>query len=142
MHKLLVSIDASECAGRALDYALGLAKDNGPMELHVVNAHDEPILYGEIVVYTDLAKLKAAQEAHSQSILGPALAKARNAGIKATSEILVGDVPRMVADSAKRNGCDAIVLGTRGMGALGNLVLGSVATKIVHATDLPVILVK
>jgi nucleotide-binding universal stress UspA family protein len=33
-------------------------------------------------------------------------------------------------------------MGTRGMGAIGNLVLGSVATKVIHLTEVPVTLVK
>jgi nucleotide-binding universal stress UspA family protein len=38
--------------------------------------------------------------------------------------------------------CDGIVMGTRGMSAVGNLVMGSVATKVIHLTKLPVTLVK
>ncbi|MFN5167526.1 MAG: universal stress protein [Pseudomonadota bacterium] len=37
---------------------------------------------------------------------------------------------------------DGIVMGSRGMGALGNLAFGSVATKVVHLADVPVTLVK
>ena len=48
----------------------------------------------------------------------------------------------LIADSAEREGCDAIVMGTRGMGSIGSLMLGSVATKVVHLTKLPVTLVK
>lgn len=43
---------------------------------------------------------------------------------------------------AKSEGVDVIVMGTRGMGALGNLALGSTATKVVHLADVPVTLVK
>ena len=48
----------------------------------------------------------------------------------------------MITRKAEELNCDAIIMGTRGMGALGNLVMGSIATKVVHLTRLPVTLVK
>src|SRR6476620_1498709 len=42
---------------------------------------------------------------------------------------------------AKAEGVDAIVMGTRGMRALGNLALGSTATKVIHLAEVPVTLV-
>ena len=48
----------------------------------------------------------------------------------------------MIVKRPEELNCDGIVMGTRGMGAIGNLVMGSVATKVVHLTKLPVTLVK
>ena len=59
-----------------------------------------------------------------------------------TTEILVGSVPHAIVKRAEDLGCDGIVMGTRGMGAIGDLVMGSVATKVIHLTKLPVTLVK
>lgn len=47
-----------------------------------------------------------------------------------------------IAEFASENACDEIIMGTRGMGAVGNLVLGSVATKVVHLATVPVTLVR
>ncbi len=44
--------------------------------------------------------------------------------------------------SPDAEGVDVIVMGTRGMGALANLALGSTATKVVHLAEVPVTLVK
>jgi nucleotide-binding universal stress UspA family protein len=63
-------------------------------------------------------------------------------GVPYTSEILVGETASLIVSSAEQHGCDGIVMGTRGMGAIGNLVMGSVATKVVHLSRLPVTLVK
>jgi nucleotide-binding universal stress UspA family protein len=62
--------------------------------------------------------------------------------VKLASEILIGDVPKALVAYAEAKGCDGIVMGTRGLGAIGNLVLGSVATKVIHLTRLPVTLIK
>jgi nucleotide-binding universal stress UspA family protein len=48
----------------------------------------------------------------------------------------------MIAEVGRQENCDAIVMGTRGMGAVSGLVLGSVATKVIHLADVPVTLVK
>ena len=49
--------------------------------------------------------------------------------------------PAILAE-ARRRKPEAIVMGTRGEGAVGNLMLGSVATKVVHLAKVPVTLVK
>jgi nucleotide-binding universal stress UspA family protein len=53
-----------------------------------------------------------------------------------------GELPEAIEAIARRIGCDLIVMGTRGMGAAGNLVLGSVATGVIRCADRPVTLVK
>ena len=43
---------------------------------------------------------------------------------------------------AEKDGCDLIYMGTRGLGPVTSLVLGSVAMKVLHLSKVPVILVK
>ena len=109
MHKLLVPVDGSDNAMRALEYTIRLAKAHGPIELVILYAHEPPIVYGELAIYL-----------HQP---GP-------------------DRRHSIVSCAETLGCDGIVMGTRGMGAIGNLVAGSVATKVIHLTKLPVTLVK
>jgi nucleotide-binding universal stress UspA family protein len=56
--------------------------------------------------------------------------------------VLVGHIGQTIARRADELGCDGIVMGTSGRGALGNLLLGSVATKVIHHAKVPVTLVK
>jgi nucleotide-binding universal stress UspA family protein len=142
MHKLLVPFDSSDNAMRALEHAVQLAKENGPMELVIVYAHQPPIIYGEISLYLSEEKATELQRKHSEDILRPAIEKAKEAGVTFTTQILIGDIPESIVSCAETVGCDAIVMGTRGMSAIGNLVMGSVATKVIHLTKLPVTLVK
>jgi nucleotide-binding universal stress UspA family protein len=75
-----------------------------------------------------------------------ALSKARKllaaGGIPYAARILVGEVAGTIVRQARRARCDAIVIGTRGMTAAANFVLGSIATKVLHAARRPVVLVK
>ena len=142
MRKLLVPIDNSENALRALQYAIDLARDFPGIELHIVTAHEAAVENPRTLAYLPLKKLEEIQREHSASILAPAVERATAAGATFTSEILVGSVPKVIVERAEALGCHGIVMGTRGMGAVGSLVMGSVATKIVHLSGLPVTLVK
>jgi len=127
---------------RALQYAIKLAKEHNSLALHLLNVHPEPIIYGELQVIVPREKIETLQRAHSMDILRPAIAAAKKAGVTHASEILIGDAAPLIVSRSEELHCDAIVMGTRGMSAIANLVLGSVATKVVHLTKLPVTLVK
>ena len=142
MHKILLPYDGSANAGRALDWVIGLFKDNVPVELVMVYAHPEPALYGEIAVYVSKDKMEELQREHSDDILKPAIEKLNAARIPFTAEVLTGDTAQRIVKRAEELNCDGIVMGTRGRSAIGNLVLGSVTNKVVHLTKLPVTLVK
>ena len=142
MHKLLVPVDGSDNAMRALEYTIRLAKEYGSIELVILYAHEPPIVYGELAIYVPEEKLKELQRKHGEDILRPSIETAKRAGVTFTSQVLVGDIPQSIVSCAETLGCDGIVMGTRGMGAIGNLVAGSVATKVIHLTKLPVTLVK
>ncbi len=75
-----------------------------------------------------------------------ALSKARKvldaAGIKYSAHILVGPVAESIVKEARLARCDLIMIGTRGMSAAASLLLGSSATRVVHLSPIPVLLVK
>jgi nucleotide-binding universal stress UspA family protein len=64
------------------------------------------------------------------------------AGVDYTSQVLVGQPAESIVDHAKAARCDLITIGNRGMTAAGNLLLGSVATKVLHVSPVPVLLVR
>jgi nucleotide-binding universal stress UspA family protein len=142
MHKLLVPVDGSENALRAVQHAIGLAKLMGKASIYLLHAHEEPRVYGEIAVYVPPDKMAALQREHSEAILTEAERPLKESGVAYTREIAVGPVAEAIAACADRLDCDGIVMGTRGHSNIGNLFLGSVATKVVHLTRLPVTLVK
>ena len=142
MYKLLVPVDGSPSARNALTYAIRLAKQQGGIELHIVTVHPEPVIKGDLQVYIQQETAVELQRIHSNDFLQPAIDAAKWARVPFASEVLVGSTALMIAKRAKELNCVGIVMGTRGMGAVGNLVLGSVATEVVHLTSLPVTLVK
>lgn len=142
MPRFLVPVDGSESAMRAATFAIDLSQYIDRLQLHLVTVHPEPVSYGEIAVYASSKELEEMQNARSADLLQPALDAAKRAGVAYTSEILTGDTAPAIVNRACELACDGIIMGTRGMSALGNLVMGSVATKVIHLTRLPVTLVK
>jgi len=75
-----------------------------------------------------------------------ALSKARKlldaAGIPYSPRLLVGPVAESIVKQASLARCDLIMIGTRGMSAAANLLLGSSATRVVTLSPIPVLLAK
>ena len=78
----------------------------------------------------------------AMKILAPAEQLASEAGVRFTAKTLAGTPAQKIAECVDTEHCDHIVMGTRGLGNLGNLVLGSIATKVIHLVDVPVTVVK
>jgi nucleotide-binding universal stress UspA family protein len=142
MRKFLVPIDGSEAALRALAAAIELAGPVPGSSIHLVHVHEEPLIYGEIAVYVPREKMAALQDAHSAGLLDRAEAVVKDAGVPYTRKVLIGPVGRTIAAHAESTGCDAIVMGRHGTTALGDILVGSVAMKVLHLSKLPVILVR
>ncbi|HYA20907.1 MAG TPA: universal stress protein [Burkholderiales bacterium] len=58
------------------------------------------------------------------------------------TKTLVGPVAETIVKQAHANNCELIYMGTRGMGGLKNVLLGSNAVKVLHIARIPVVLVK
>ena len=75
-----------------------------------------------------------------------ALSKAKKllgaSGIRYAARILVGPIAETIVREAARTRSDLIMIGTRGMTAAANLLLGSTATRVLHLSSVPVLLVK
>ena len=65
-----------------------------------------------------------------------------DAKVKYAYHISVGEVGEVVAHFVNELKCDQVVMGTRGMGSVANMLLGSGATKVLHLVQVPVLLVK
>jgi len=140
--KVLVPIDGSDNALRALRYVLDhRERYRSPLELHLINVQ-LPIASGGVRMFISQDQLNDFHQEEGEAALAPARDIARAAGVPIHARVGVGDIAATVVQYARDAGCDMIVMGTRGMGATGSLILGSSATKIIHLSELPVLLVK
>lgn len=143
MLKLLVPVDGSDSADRAIDHLIAkLAWFKDGVEVHLLNVQ-HPIPYGsrvsEVVGHDRINRYHQEQ---GMAALKSAMRKLDAAKVKYHYHIGVGDEAETIVNYAKDRGCDQIFMGTRGMGSVSNLLLGSVATKVIHLSPVPVLLVK
>ena len=88
------------------------------------------------------AQLERYYVEEGAKMLAPAKRKLDAAGIQYQPHVLVGPVAEAIVKHAKDKRCDLIYIGTRGMSELGKALMGSTATKVLHISDVPVLLVK
>ena len=141
MRKPLVPIDGSESALRALSHALAELQGQAGAELHLLNVQTPPVhMFPSKLFSPDVIDQELRREGETR--LAPALAAVRSADMACVCHVRIGHPGPEIAACAVEQGCDAIVMGTRGMSAAAGLLLGSVATKVVHVAPVPVTLVK
>lgn len=143
MKKMLVPVDGSSNSIRAVKFAIAEAK-HGSATIHLLNVVAPFDDYGMMKAYISRQQRDKLMKERATAILKRAAMPIGKAGLafKLHVEEGEGDVADRIAGAARRLRCASIVMGTRGMGSLGNLVLGSIATKVIHATTIPVTLVK
>jgi nucleotide-binding universal stress UspA family protein len=141
--KILLPVDGSDPSNRAVDYVIRhMALLKGGLEVHVLNVQRH-MAYGSWVgSFVSQDAIKDYQTEQGMAALQPARARLDAAGVTYQYHIGVGDEGEVVARYAQEKGCDLIVMGTRGMGSVTNMLLGSVATKTIHLSPVPVMLVK
>ena len=138
MLRILIPVDGSENALRAVRFLIKkstLFRD--PLEIHLLNV--QPSFPGTIRGVAQLAL-----EEHQQQGLD-ALADARKlfdeANVKYCHHISVGETPEIIARYVEDKNIEQVVMGTRGLGTITGMLLGSVATKVLHLVQVPVLLV-
>ncbi len=142
MQNVLVPFDGSSSAKRAVQYLVDFSAAYPAIKVHVINVQSEPKLYGNYVSASMLDQLREGAVQHGQEINADAASMLEAAKIDFETHAVMGEVIGEVVKAVKAFGCNTVVMGTRGMSNLGNLVMGSVATRIVHEVPVPVLLVK
>jgi nucleotide-binding universal stress UspA family protein len=136
--KILVAVDHSEVTARVLNAVLELASLSQG-EVWVLHLRER-----ESVGRTGpLTSTESSDEA-SEPVTA-AVETLTKAGIKAHGTVrdtLFGHAAREIVSDAHEHGADVIVMGSRGRGDLGGLVLGSTAHKVIHLADRPVLVVR
>lgn len=141
MFRILLAADGSENSIRAVDYLVQFLRGyKEAPEVHLVNA--QPSLPGNVTMFVGSKEVKQYHDEEGSKALAPARAKLDAAGISYIAHIGVGEPSHVITAYAKEKNCKQIVMGTRGLGSLGGMFLGSVTTKVVHLSEVPVLLVK
>jgi nucleotide-binding universal stress UspA family protein len=140
--KILLPVDGSACAMRAVDHLIAHAGWYRDVpEIHLLHVQ-APIPIGRVQAHVGKETLHAYYLEEGQEHLLDAQKKLDAAGRLHTKHIHVGQPAEVIARMASEIGCDLIVMGSHGRGGVAELVMGSVASRVLHLTACPVLLVK
>jgi nucleotide-binding universal stress UspA family protein len=141
--KILLAVDGSKPSLDAVDCLIDHAdwyRDNPEVELATVHL-PVPRLPG-IGAVVGKSQIDKYYQEEGEANLAAAKKKLDAGGIKYQSSVLVGPIAETLVKHAKDKRCDIIYIGTHGRTGLGKALLGSTATKVLHVSDVPVLLVK
>jgi nucleotide-binding universal stress UspA family protein len=134
--QILVTVDGSENALRALKFAASITAPGSRLRLLYVQA---PVRRSPIVTEALIEEHYRRQEEEALKKPRQFLARTKTS---AAIEICIGEPAPTIIEYARKKKCTQIVMGNHGHGALAGLFLGSVSMKVVQLSDIPVTLVK
>ena len=140
--KVLLPVDGSDCSLRAVDHLIthGAWFREVP-EIHLLHVH-APIPIGRVQAHIGKEALHASYLEESQDAVAGAQQKLDTAGLFHTTHIHVGQPAEVIARVAGELQPDLIVMGSHGRTGMAGLVMGSVASRVLHLVQCPILLVK
>jgi nucleotide-binding universal stress UspA family protein len=140
--RILVAIDGSEHAQRALSEAIDLAKLSNA-RLTVMTVHQKPstlFVGGPVVPPVDMRGLEEAlREEHEQLLEGAIEQVPQDVGV--VKVLGQGAPANAIVEQASKDRDDLIVLGSRGRGEVASMLLGSVSHQVLQRSTVPVLVV-
>ena len=142
IRKILVAYDGSPHSKEALDWAIDLSLLS-QAQIVAVKVFEGNQLF--MAAETGGAKfLETLEEMRREDrrLMEEAAAIGRSKGVTVTGEILQGNIAAEIIAYANQNNVDMIVTGTKGHGALAELLMGSVTRNLISLAHIPVLVVK
>ncbi len=137
--RILVAVDGSEHAQRALEYAVKLAQSLQTVP-HLTVLHVNPtMMVAEPPLGVDVG-IRLDEE--GREMTEPYRQYLDTTGVAYDVRYHTGDPATVICDTAKEQNIDLIVMGTRGMSTVSELFLGSVSHKVIQHAECPVLTVK
>ena len=141
--KILVPVDGSRPSIHAVEFAIDQARANAGISLVLVNVHNVAALaLAEAASVLPAGWLEQQRQQSSAEAMQEAVSNCSEAGVSFTTRSEGGAVAVTIDRIAREEGVAQIVMGTRGLGGVGGLFLGSVGMQLLHLSAIPVTFVK
>ena len=149
MDTILCATDGSDHARTALDIAADLAHAHHArvLVLHVQGSHGSGRIPEALEILEKLEHIRLTEadilRAAAEQIAKQGVMALKDRGVAQVEALVVeGDPARQIIETARERGVDVIVLGSRGLGDLQGLLLGSVSHKVAHLAPCTCIIAK
>lgn len=141
MLKILIPVDGSGSSTRAAQYVASQCSKVAELEVHLLNVQPlgDDWMIRRLLKVDELAEM---EQGWGASALEPARALLNDAGISAKTHVVQGEVAPTIVRLAEELGCNQIVMGSHGRTNLTGLLMGSVASKVMHLAGIPITFVK
>ncbi len=139
MKRILVAVDGSAPSIRAAQRAAAMASPLGLSVtlMHVMLDHS---YFGEWKIGGDETELHRAREEEAQALLAKVAAESLP-GAEVDKRVVIGTPAEAIAKAARAPDVELIVVGSRGRTLIGGVLIGSVAHRLVHICDKPILIV-
>ena len=139
--KILLAVDGSAYTKKMLAYlTTNMDMFSGEHDFTALTVQGILPQRARAAVGKDVVDAYYAEEA--AKVLDPVIKFLSRHELKVKSLSKVGNAGEVIAKTAASGKFDLVIMGSRGHGALGSLVMGSVATKVLANCDVPVLLVR
>jgi nucleotide-binding universal stress UspA family protein len=139
--KILLAVDGSDLALEAVRFSIRMALAGLHCEVVLANVQEPANLYELIVAHNPHVLEQVSAEAGLHA-LQSACTLLDAAEVAYECEVAQGDPAHTLIEIAERFACDLIVMGARGQSNLRRAVMGSVSSEVLHASVVPVMIVK
>ena len=139
--KVLLAVDGSKDTKKMLAY-IATHEDllGGSTKFVVLNV--QPAMTARAASFVGKEMVTEYHRTEAEGVLGPVTKFLDHHDMSYTSSYRVGHAAEEILNAAKKGKVDLIVMGSRGRGAIGSLLLGSVAQTILSASEVPVMVVR
>jgi nucleotide-binding universal stress UspA family protein len=145
---LVLGYDGSDCAKKALAHTAELAKHLDDGEVFVVSAYEFSIGYVPMGMTDSPLMMSAEYDQHVDMVrsfgeqqIAAAVRQLEAAGVHASGDVIEGKAVDVLLEQAREKKAVAIVVGSHGEGAMSAAFLGSTALKLLHHSEIPVLVV-
>ncbi|WP_066066849.1 universal stress protein [Neobacillus soli] len=139
-NRILVAIDGSKMSEKALKSAFNFAKERYS-KIGVIHV-EKNLGVTEGMPSATIDKIFSEQSIESEDLLNQASSFAEKEGIEIEVQFVMGEPAIQIVKKADEGNYQLIIMGSRGLGSIRGLMLGSVSQKVSQLSHCPVLIIK
>jgi nucleotide-binding universal stress UspA family protein len=136
--KVLLPVDGSHHSDIAKRKAIGIATAMGAEIILMYATAQIP----DFITGKPLEEAQKAQAKEAESVLKPYREELQSHNVTFIELVSSGSAGKEICKAAKKEGCDLVIMGSRGLGEFKGMLLGSVTSKVLAVCDIPVMVVR
>ncbi|MCD5406389.1 MAG: universal stress protein [Desulfotomaculum sp.] len=144
MYTLLLATDGSDNSLSAARKTLKMVEGRRNIKIYVLSVYKFGLILGGEAMLANITRDEITQMAikEAQNALDKVMAVFENTNVAIETMVKEGETAQVIVETAIAVNADQIVMGTRGMGDIKGMLMGSVSRKVISLSQCPVLLVK